>query len=76
MKGNYRKEAETSYLIKDEDLQLEVGYLINNRKVYQVYDEYQNKGIATEALCQATKKVSHPVLEIMYNNIPSKKSCS
>lgn len=60
--------------IVDQDINATVGILftVGSHVAYEVYDEFRNQGIATQALKYITSKINRPVLEIKYNNMASK----
>ena len=44
-------------------------FTVENHIAYEVYEEYRNQGIATDALKQITGKIDRPILEIKCDNI-------
>ena len=70
-----RKKGELFFNIVNKDNNDVVGILftVENHIAYEVYEEYRNQGIATDALKQITERIEKPILEIKYDNIASKK---
>ena len=69
-----RKKSELFFNIVNKDNNDVVGILftVENHIAYEVYEEYRNQGIATDALKQITGKIDRPILEIKYDNMASK----
>ena len=70
-----RKKGELFFNIVNKDNNDVVGILftVENHIAYEVYEEYRNQGIATDALKQITERIEKTILEIKYDNIASKK---
>ena len=70
-----RKKGELFFNIVNKDNNDIVGILftVENHIAYEVYEEYRNQGIATDALKQITGKIDRPILEIKYDNMALKQ---
>lgn len=68
-------KGELFFNIRDKDTNQKVGILftVDNHIAYEVYEEFQGQGAATDALRIITSTLPNPVLEITFDNIASKK---